>query len=308
MIFIQGRDFKAQKWAEHLKSDVSYFSSVTDMWGVVRRIRIGDGVVFRYQNNPKSLFVSLVVTFLVVLILFAVKLRRAKVFWVCHNVDQDTSLHHKRVERFRRFVIQLSSEKIFVLHREFLKHVSGQNIYPISFGRKDGGETSKKTIGLIAEHSRKFDRLVLIAGQDGGKYRHFDRLALLTECFSRCGLNVGFILAGVSESRRFSGELSPKILKIYEKNIDEKAISEYVDFVYRENEDISMPYTVYASCSAKIPVITSSGSVLSEILTKEEIGFPLGVEALAAALAQEKWGFEQFLARNTWASLSRYLN
>ena len=78
-----------------------------------------------------------------------------------------------------------------------------------------------------------------------------------------------------------------------------------VNYVYRENADISIPYTIYAAATAGIPVITSDDSLLAEIVLREGIGLTIG---MLSSEYEIKYDFDGFLGRHRWSSLKEALN
>ena len=70
--------------------------------------------------------------------------------------------------------------------------------------------------------------------------------------------------------------LEAVILRVDEPN-SARDLSDLVNYVYRENADISIPYTIYAAATAGIPVITSDDSLLAEIVLREGIGLTIGM-------------------------------
>lgn len=304
MIYFQGDDFKAKKWCSFFEEDKTYFKSLKDMMSVVRRVKKSDKIFFRYQNNPKSFVSSLIILIVLILIVLKSRYVKADVYWICHNVDQDTSPYHKGIEKLRRTLLKYTAKHIFVLHHTFIKYIGRPNVTAITFGEKTGGSFSTENLALIADHSKNFDKLVLIAGQDGNKYKHFDRVQEIYETFNSVGVRIGFVLIGANPSRVFPPKLKTNILLITEKYISEARVNPYIDFIYRENNDISIAYTIYAAASASIPVIVNENNCLYEIVKENGIGQSLNDVKLN--LNHEFYKFDEFLVKNNWKSLYNY--
>ena len=196
--------------------------------------------MIRYQNNPENFLSSLMILMVLILIILKFRYLKADVYWICHNVDLDTSPYHKRIEKLRRTLLKYTAKHIFVLHHSFIKYIKRENVTAITFGKKTGGSFSEWNLTQIAEHSKKFDKTILIAGQDGGKYKHFDRIQEIYDAFRSVGIIVGFVLIGANSNRQYPKALKTNILLITEKNISEVSINSYIDYIYRENNDISI--------------------------------------------------------------------
>lgn len=261
-------------------------------------------MVFRYQNNPPRLSAALVLAALVLLTVGKARLMGIALVWICHNVDQDTQPHYKPIERLRRAVLTRFADAILVLDPAFVPHVPRKDVRAISFGPKVDGTLSQENLGRIASFADGFDRVILIAGQDKGKYMAFARIPEVAARFAEMGLWAGFVTAGMDPDRRFLPQVEARVLRIDEPNLRESDLTAHVDFVYRENADISMPYTVYAAATAQIPVLTRRDNILAQILEREGIGLCLDADIVAR---DRRYDFTGFLERHSWDSLAKTL-
>lgn len=303
-VYFQGRDAKAQQWVEHFSVPVHHFETLRHMLEILWSSGANDVLVFRYQNNPPKLLSALAVLIVLYLVLLKARAYKMAVVWICHNVDQDTLPHHKWIERIRRRLLARRADVVFVLDPFFVKHCMRPDAMPITFGRKMDGSTRAETIASIKDLAQRVDRVILIAGQDGGKYKAFQRIPELQDHFRALGIRAGFVVAGMAADRSFSTEVEVNILRICEPNLRESDLRELVHFVYRENADISIPYTIYAAATAGIPVITSDDSLLAKILLRERIGKPIG---MLSSEGESAYDFEDFLVRHDWGSLQAAL-
>lgn len=303
-IFLQGRDFKAKKWAEHFADDVIFFSKLSEYWAIFRRLRKGDRIVFRYQNNAASLTTTIATTAtLAALILFA-RFKGVRVFWICHNVDRETSSHWPMMAGVRRFMLLACAQSVFVLHPLFKTYLKREST-AISFGEKEFGVMRDDTVAEIDEFAKSFDTVVLMAGTDGVKKNvTFDRIPELANDLVMAGKNPGFVLAGASPLREFPESLMHRICISREKDISEDRLTRSISFVYKELSDISIGYTIYAAATAKIPIISLKGSVLERVVQYEKVGLSLQ-DWLKGRNVPTDEDFESFLDRNRWDSLAR---
>ena len=304
-VYFQGCDEKARRWTEFFSVPVNNFVSLKDMWYVLLNCSSNDLVVFRYQNNPSRLIPTFAILSTLCLLLVKAYFFNISIVWICHNVDQDTSPHFKWLEGLRRFLLGRCADIVFVLDPLFVNYCSRSDAIPITFGPKTDGTTRPKTILAAEDLAQSVDRIILIAGQDGGKYKAFQRIPELYDCFSTMGLRAGFITAGMAPDRSFSKPLEAVILRVDEPNLCERDLSDLVNYVYRENADISIPYTIYAAATAGIPVITSDDSLLAEIVLREGIGLTIG---MLSSEYEIKYDFDGFLGRHRWSSLKEALN
>lgn len=291
---------KAKCWADHFSAPVINFTTLSDMLRMLFSAGRHDVLLFRYQNNPSKLLSALAVLAVLFFLLVKVKALGMRAVWICHNVDQDTGPHYKLIEQARRWLLGHKADAVFVLDPSFIKYCIRPDAIPISFGVKLDGNTKNGTIEQIKAMAARVDRVVLIAGQDGGKYKAFERIPQLYDSFQNIGMRAGFVTAGMSPGRSFSENLENVILRIDEPNLRESDLSNLIHFVYRENADISIPYTIYAAATAGIPVITSDDSLLAKILLREGIGLPVG---MLAAEGEANYDFAGFLKRHQWSRL-----
>lgn len=306
VVYLQGRDFKARKWAEHFSGKVVYFSKLSEYWMVARRLRKGDSIVFRYQNNAASLTTTIATTVTLAAVILFARFKGGRLFWICHNVDRETSSHWSMIAGFRRTLLLACAESIFVLHPLFQTYLKRKS-KAISFGLKEFGAMRDETVAEIENFARSLDTVVLMAGTDGVKKNTtFDRIPELADELVKAGKNPGFVLAGVSPQREFPGSLRHRIFVSREKDISEDRLARSVSFVYKELSDISIGYTIYAAASAKIPVVSRKGSILEQVVRYEGIGLSLE-DWLAGRNIPTTEGFESFLERNQWNSLAREL-
>lgn len=303
-VYFQGCDAKARQWGEHFSVPIHNFVTLRDMVKMLWSSGANDVLVFRYQNNPPKLRSALAVLVVLYLVLLKARAYKMAVVWICHNVDQDTLPHHKWIERIRRRLLARRADLVFVLDPFFVKHCVRPDAIPITFGPKKDGSTGAETIASIKDLAQQVDRVILIAGQDGGKYKAFQRIPELHNHFRALGFRAGFVTAGMAADRSFPAELEADLLRIDEPNLWETDLCDLVHYVYRENADMSIPYTIYAAATAGIPVITLDDSLLAMILLRERIGQPIG---MLSTEGESTYDFEGFLARHHWSSLQSAL-
>lgn len=303
-VYFQGCDVKGVQWCSYFSKPVVNVFTLKHLFSMLFCSCRQDVIVFRYQNNPKFLVPTVVEAILVLLNVFKAKLFKVSLVWICHNVDQDTQPNFKVVEKIRRAVLMRLADFVLVLDSAFLRHLPRRDALVISFGAKPDGYTSAASVEKVSNLSKKVDMVVLIAGQDGGKYKAFSSIPEIFERFNELGIKVGFATAGMSAGRYFDREIESVLIRLPEKNLRESDLAPFLSFIYRENSDISMPYTVYAAATAGIPILTREGNIIAEIVRRESIGLCLQ-DNLSGNHSEFK--FTSFLERHNWSSLSKSL-
>lgn len=301
-VLIQGGDFKAKQWAGHIGSDCEFFSSLGELFAGIRRAKGSIKLVFRYQNSQSSRLSDLRYTLALTVILLLRRQLKARVFWIMHNIDRETTDNFPFLTKIRRKMLFSASEKVFVTDPYFkeLFFQTNSKVESISFGRKQGGQVSTETLKSIEKRRNEFDIVVLCVGARGRKYVHFDRLGLLQAEAAKCSKRVVFIVP------EFVAHTRAEVIRVAEENLDESKLRGLVDFIYRINDDFSMPFTVYAACSAGIPLISSSEFFTGKIIERYGLGFTESEFSAASKeqLAMVRKNMKRFLDDRHWNSLS----
>jgi len=259
-------------------------------------------VIFRYQNSSPRLTTDLAYTLVILILTTVRKLIRTEIYWIMHNIDRETTDKFPILTKLRRTSLKWASKYVFVTDPLFKERFfsADKKVKSISFGPKFDGTVGQDTLDAIIELGKQHDLVALCLGASGDKYVHFCRLDKLSALAAKHKKTLLLILP---EHAVYKGD---NAIRIKEKNIDEKAMAPYVDFVYRINDDISMPYTIYAACDAAIPVVTGRDFFTYEIIEKYEIGFSEEDIFLAseAQMAFAKLKMREFMQDRTWHSLA----
>lgn len=281
---------------------VDYFVSAQDLI----RLLFKPGpkrLIFRYQNSVRNVLSDSAYTLIIVLIAVFSRPLNVELYWILHNIDKETIDKYPRLTLIRRWILDRYCRAIFVTDPLFKDRFfrDSDRHHTITFGPKDNGSVSIENLAAISEARRRFDIVALCLGAKGEKYRHFDRLQYLTQLASEHGKSILFI---VPRHVVHSGD---NVLAIDEDNLDERQVAPYVDLVYRVNEDISMPYTVYAACEAQIPIVTSRDFFTYEIIQTYGIGFSEEeyFVAMQKDIDQVKKNMAKFMESRQWDSLAK---
>ena len=304
-IIIQGTDFKAKAWMQPLRANAIHFDNIRSLLIAVFSFE-RKCCIFRYLNSESSFLRDLIYTCIICMVCLFRNFFRLDIYWILHNVDKETTDTYPQLTKIKRKVISLSAKKIFVTDSLFLKEASmySPKVFPISFGPKYNGFIKNETISNVQRFSEKFDLIILCLGAVGPKYLHYDKLEDLAKIGSKFNKAVGFVVS----KDVFSP--SENMLLIDEPNLDESVLSSYVDGMYRINDDISMPYTVYAACTARIPLISNTKCWTYKIL--EEYGIGFSEEGFFMANEKQiydvKKNMDVFLLNKNWESLAENLS
>ena len=153
------------------------------------------------------------------------------------------------IQKFRRGLLMRWATLVLVLDPLFLTIFRAKKSPSHQLWCQNDGEISDDNMTRIMNFAAGFDKVILIAGQDGGKYKAFASIPELYNIFAAQGLSVGIIAAGISPERCFEASVEACVLRILEKNICESELTDVVNFIYRENDDISVPFTL-CSCDS----------------------------------------------------------
>ncbi len=297
---IQGYDCKARNWMAGVADRTVYFVRAQDL----ARLIFLPGtkcLIFRYMNSNRKLTTDTIYTLMIVAISLLKPLLRIRLFWIMHNIDRETIDHYRVLTRVRRTILSWRSEKIFVTDQLFkeLHFPDDPKVEAISFGPKRGGTISQETLSELERLHERCDQIGLCLSAGGGKYVHNQRMARLQDMAASCGVRLGLV---VSQTTDIEGE---DVLRVNEPNIDETALIGLVDFIYRINDDVSMPFTLYAAATAGIPIVTSADYFTHQIVERYGIGF--SEQAWFAAdecdLEKVRGNMRAYIDRSNWSSL-----
>lgn len=301
---IQGSDFKARRWMEPFGAKAQFFISAQDLLRIL--IRPGrKHVIFRYQNSSPRMVSDLAYTLVIVMIAAIRRLIKTEIYWIMHNIDRETVDKFPVLTRIRRAILTRSSRLVLVTDPMFKSKFfpATEKVRSISFGPKSDGVIDERTLDKIAELREEYDLVAMCLGAVGDKYVHYRCLEHLTALAAQHGRALLLILPAHSN---YEGK---NAIKINETNIDENALTQYVDFIYRINDDISMPYTVYAACGAQIPLVTGRNYFTFDIVKSYGIGFSEEEYFLASEteITRTKQKMKEFMDSRTWRSLADVL-
>lgn len=292
------------------------------------------GVVFRYLNDYKSLFKTLVRLVCECLSVFICKIFDIKIGWICHNVNKETIENYPKITSIRRKILVKASDRFFVTDQLLITYFCKKFNIPnelvgvtcfgtacsfstkpddssrffdliktwrAAFLNRTGGQ--KKAIGLwIGELSEK-------------KVRGIALIPKIIDAASSINCDIGFVIVGPIGNLL---KKTNKDLYNYLKSSDnclfiDKHVSipsnlwkRYFDFIWKVYEDFSVPLTAYRAVEAGLPIVTVSNTFLSQLIKNYSIGYVLNdlkLDIQNLVFCIENWTTSkesEFLNINSW--------
>ncbi len=343
-ILIQKDDSKSYKWAQsasQLRLNIiqqrgSAIRAPLFLLRYILKNKKPKAYIIRYLNDYPSLIKTILRAFSEIVLIGICKITKVKVFWICHNVDRESTQHFPRISELRRNLIAFCSLKIFVMDallvecakHTFPKHES--KIDYISFGEVEGnehGNGDKDSISFLynskkmaVKNKQKFLSVICAGSPSGEKCLHFQYLIKLIETAREKNFYLAVIVAG----NWGTDEKSRKLLEsyrnisnilIFEKYISFSAsfIKNNIDFYFRGYDDYSVPFTIYEACSLKKPILALKTGFLPEMVELYELGiitdekFRNLEQSLEELSAFNSSKLQEFLEIKKWSSLGERL-
>lgn len=328
---IQKNDVKSINWKLASADDVNFHilrrSQIFDPLSLVScmfvRRSIPDFFIFRYLNDYSSLPKTLTRLCSELITLCICKLLNISVYWICHNVDKESIVSYPVITKIRRYMIVRASMVIFVTNSMLIpsakKIFKNKHVRSISFGLVNKSTLpDKNTESWISSQLPNSKVKILITGAPVEKSMHFDYVeALILKCRLQ-KISISILIAGEFDNDDRALSLVQTYIKYPEIvlcksyiNISDKFINDNFNFYFRAYSDLSVPYTLYESCTLAIPMLTIEGCFLADIVEKYEIGFSLSSDFSNLSSVINKnvnsINYMTFLDKNNWRSLSQEL-
>lgn len=345
LVLIQKDDNKSFKWAEAAKeSDIellpqpgSPIKAPLFLLQTALRRGVPAGYVVRYLNDYASLAKTLLRLLSEMALVAFCTLLRIKLFWICHNVDKESSAHYPRISGFRRWMFAAMAKRIFVTDPLLVPHAKEHfpahthKIEGITFGEiqpeaRFDKDRQNQAIAFIenkkqqAEAEGKTPLVLFCTGAPAKKSLHFDYMEDLLAAGQKNGYRIIAIVAGGFMASERGKELlvrykSHPDICVYETftRFSSDFIRQYVDFYWRGYDDWSVPFTVYEAATLGKPIIALDTGFLPELVRGCGLGCVISLSDLEVGsfldcLSSVSSGsFGGFLADREWGVLSRKL-
>lgn len=347
IIIIQKNDIKTCKWIEAtinkgivlLPQVGSPIKAPLFLLQTVLCRGLPKGYVVRYLNDYKSLSKTLLRLFSEIVLVLLCNLLRVKIFWICHNVDKESSTNYQFVSRIRRWIFSRVSKRIFITDPLLVGYAkthfpkSANKMVGVSFGEitpshSFDDEKQEIAISFIEEKRKeakvKNEKAIVLfcaGGPSNKKYIHFDYLEELLKAGLESGCCIIAIVAGDFETT----ERGKALLERYKKNTNicvfknftrfsPDFIRHYIDFYWRGYNDWSVPFTVYEAATLRKPILALNSGFLPEMVNVYKLGAVVEnsfsglnciLDGVMSLNSDER--YEEFLAEHQWGLLPQKL-
>ena len=269
--------------------------------------------VFRYLNDSESLFIAYLRVISEALIILLSKIFKFKIWWLCHNVDQETNMFYPKLTKIRRYNVVKHSQYIFTTNELLIPKAKqlfkNKKIDSLSLGYIENGflkikkneQVEKEIVNWITKRNDGLSKFLFCIGSPANKSIHFKLISSFIDTLNQQSNIVTWYAVVIGDSV----EENKFILNIpYKLSINPNIIRKYASFYYRIIDDYSMSYSIFEAAHYKIPIITENYGLLPEIISKYKIG--LVIKKRDAVLSEienfsyEQAGFDDFLNDNNW--------
>ncbi|WP_299153171.1 hypothetical protein [uncultured Christiangramia sp.] len=282
-----------------------------------RKIKV---YVFRYIGDSNH-FVLAIIRFLSdLLIVLISKVCNIQIWFLCHNVDKETTTFFPGIIKLRRNLIARYSSLILTTNKLLIP--KARSIFPnklidsISLGYIENGaldldedkEIENQILEWIFQKKDQKSKFVFCIGAPAKKSLHF---TLISDFIDKINL--------VSEDNWYAIVVGKQVEKnnfIY--NIPFKCvlnknfIKNYADYYYRVINDFSMSYSTYEAVHYKIPTITENYGILPQLINNYNIGLVVNSSNLdfkqIGNFKFEDAGFDAFELENNWSISADKIN
>lgn len=306
------------------------------------RVGLPNGYIVRYLNDYPSLFKTLLRLMSEVVLICMLRCSLVPLFWICHNVDRESSRNFPRISSMRRRLFAWASSRVFVTDPLLMSFASLYLRLPldkigyVTFGfRKvddhlsdDGNDVSIALKNLLRIKKSEIKNqgfrplVTLILGSPGSqKSIHFDYLVNLIDSARIHGVGVIAIVGGDFHGSATSRSRCQQLIKhsqiiLFEShlNLTDTFIVENINFYFRGYTDFSVPYTIYESCSFKKPFLVMNFGFLPELINYHGIGVVLNEDSTwendtiskLENINSDK--YDLFLKRHQWSSIDAIID
>jgi len=294
IILIQKDDFKSRNWALEINkigvikmlplNGSALYTPFTLLKYIVRSKK-PNALILRYLNDYKSFSKSIIRFFTDTFSILLVQIFNIRLYWICHNIDKESTSFYPRLTEIRRSLLKKYSIKIFVTDDLLVHHAERylkkprEHIVPICFGEKK--QIGKDDIWI--------DKLKLLKDENKttGLWigsickKNIKGLEDIIEWCEMVSHNLQFIVIGpnyLDNDFTLIEQLKKHEAIIFiEQYLDlsPSRWNEIADFIYKVYDDISVPHSVYSCASSKLPFVTKKDTFLGEMIEFYKIGFTI---------------------------------
>lgn len=346
IVAIQSSDYKVAKWCESsIQYGISLVGSkkspILDPVFLLLLIlnKKPDSFMFRYLNDYEGVARTILRFASEVLVIFICKVFKIKLWWLCHNVNQETVEFYPKFMKIRRFIIGKNSCAVFVTDNllveiaKSLLPIKDIPIYGLSFGEilsdlnleKSYSGKNYSTFSVSPElHSIDNNIYGLSLGNWSQKKLGEIKLILnIAREAVRLNIPLQFIIAGgqVGYLRESLTELHRELEQT--KRVEfvegfaslEMLLKLYsIKFVVKYYSDYSVPLGLYHAISLGIPILSTESSFIGEMVKAYGLGMTVNddLENLEMSLSRicdwKSCEFERFFQTHSWETAAITFN
>lgn len=320
MIVFQKKDKKFLSWKEELSllkvnSDAVEGSAIRAPFVLMKlhlQKRSVKVYVFRYLNDYPSLFKTVFRLISELLVLFLAWVFNIRIWWICHNVDKETSTNYPYISGIRRAIISKASVRIFTTNKLLVPYAqelfNTSEVDNISLGFIEGNpienvaifsEIDNDLLKWIKSHHSSNARFIFCAGTPERKSLHFSLINSFIDKVNHYDTGYtwyAIVIGALVDSNDYIFNIPTKHF------VDKKIIKDYIDFYYRVLDDLSISYTLYEASEYEVPIITEKYGILPEVIEYYKNGLIYDENNIEGFLESinKKFDFITFKNENNW--------
>lgn len=274
------------------------------------------------------------------------KLRGIELWWLCHNINNESETNYHRIIRWRRHLTLSNARRILVTDPVFIKYARllfkryNASFEAVSFGTysaKMDLQRSSRTVTVPLDQPLSFqsihfaDLIELLEeqrqnsefiGYCGGrvlpKKKYLESIPDLIERSIEEGIAFKILvfsnLNKEKDPKLYNYLLqSPNVIFINSlMELDLFALATHIDFHWTGYTDISMPFSIYAASTTHIPSLSLNIGVIPLLLRHYDIGLTLNkdlsnLKEKLALLEIYDFKYDEFLKEHQWSSFEKLL-
>ena len=305
------------------------------LWSCILRRRRPNVYIFRYLNDYVSLTKTIVRMISEAAVIVTCWLFDIKIFWILHNVDRESFQYWPALSRLRRKAVALACHRAFVTDsllindakRRFPKVIWA----PLSFGvdveRAPEPSGHARIVSALAQLRKKLSRnphrpayVGLAVTSLSDKCQHLFRYSELVANLPEWPFVIGLVFVSnfsggstkwKSIAERMHNNPYIEIVDV-EAKVDETAIADSFDFIYRSLSDLSVPFTVYRAAAVRKPLITHEEGFVARLVSEYGVGIIWSPENVGSVntffrtWTRDQWS--AFLTDRSWSCASLQLS
>jgi len=269
--------------------------------------------IFRYLNDSRSLFIAYLRVISEILTIGIAKLFSIEIWWLCHNVDKETSSFHPRLTAIRRKNVVNNAKYIFTTNELLVSKAKelfkDKNIDFLSLGYIENGfvniqpdrDEENNLLAWIQEKDRNKSKFIFCIGSPATKALHFQKINHFIETLNSQSHHIKWyavVIGNKVNENKYIYNVPYKMI------VDSMLIKTYADFYYRILDDYSISYTLFEAANYKIPIITENYGIIPDIINKYNIGivvdYNVDVHSKLENVRINDSAFESYLNENNW--------